>query len=161
MKYTITILKSLLTLYLGLSVIGCANYRMIDFTVISSKDTQLKIDTQAKGSRVEGIDAAWSFLFFMKRPDLKEAVDRAIENAGPDYDALIDGVVYYKQTWYVVTTRTAFKVEGTPIKTSVLQANLQKDDSNSLASQSVVYHSSRGISNDEALANLKVIKVNN
>lgn len=159
MKYAI--LKSMLTLFLGLSVIGCLNYRMIDFTVISSKDTQLKIDESAKGSRSEGADVAWSFLFFTKIPHLKEAVDLAIENAGPGYDALIDGVVYYRQTWYFVATKITFKVEGTPIKTSVLQANLQKDDSNSLASQSVLYHSSRGISNDEAWANLKLIRVNN
>ncbi len=79
MKCAIAILKLMLLLYLGLTVIGCANYRMIDFTVISSKDTQLKIDTEAKGSRVEGTDARWSFVFNFKRPDLKEAVDRAIE----------------------------------------------------------------------------------
>ncbi len=159
MKYAI--FKSMLTLFLGLSVIGCSNYRMIDFTVISSKGTQLKIDDSARGSRSEGTDVAWSFLFFSKIPHLKEAVDHAIESAGPGYDALIDGVVYYQQAWYFLATKITFKVEGTPIKTSVLQANLQKDDSNSLASQSVLYHSSQGISNDEALANLKLIRVNN
>lgn len=161
MKCAVAILKLMLPLYLGLLIIGCANYRMIDFTVISSKDTQLKIDTRAKGSRVEGTDTKWSFLFSFKRPDLKEAVDRAIEKAGPDYDALIDGVVYYRQDWYLVATKTTFKVFGTPIKTSALQANLQSSDSNILASQSVIYHSFHGISKDEALENLKIIKVNN
>lgn len=159
MKYAI--LKSMLTLCLGLSVVGCFNYRMIDFTVISSKDTQLKIDDRAKGSRSEGTDVAWSFLFFSKIPHLKEAVDLAIEKAGPGYDALIDGVVYYKKDWYFVATKLTFRVVGTPIKTSLLQANLQKDSSNSLASRPVLYHSSRGISNDEALANLKLIKAQN
>lgn len=145
-KCAIVILKLMLPLYLELSVIGCANYRMIDFTLISSKDTQLKIDTQAKGVRVEGTDTRWSFVFNFKRPDLKEAVDRAIEKAGPDYDALIDGVVYYRQDWYLVATKTTFKVFGTPIKTSALQADLQNGDSSSLASQSVLYHSSHEIS---------------
>ena len=159
MKYAI--LKLMLALYLGLSGIGCSSQRMIDFTVISSKDTQLKIDDSVKGSRSEGIDIAWQFLFFRKMPHLKEAVDLAIEKAGPGYDALIDGVVYYETGWYFVATKHTFKVVGTPIKSSLLQANLQKDDSNSLVSQSVLYHSSQGISNDEVLKTLKFIKVNN
>lgn len=158
MKYAI--LKLTLTVFLCLSVIGCS-HRMIDFTVISSKNTQLRIDPQTKGPRTEGVDSAWSVLFIPGRPDLKEAVDRAIEGAGTEYDALVDGVVYYQMMWFVFATKTGYKVQGTPINTSVLQADLQKGEGSSLASRSILYHSSKGISNDEALKKVKFINVNN
>ena len=158
MKYAI--LKLTLTVFLCLSVTGCT-IRMIDFTVISSKNMQLRIDPQTKGPRTEGVDTAWSILFFIKRPELKEAVDRAIESAGSEYDALVDGVVYHQVVWFLLGSKTAYKVQGTPINTSLLQATLQKDEGNRLASQPVLYHSSKGISNDEALKQVKFVKVNN
>lgn len=48
-------------------------------------------------------------------PNLKEATDRAIESAGPEYDALIDGVVSVKSKWYVLFSKVGYEVEGTAI----------------------------------------------
>ena len=161
MKYAITILKSMLILYMGLAITGCA-HRMLDFTAISSKNMQLQIAPNAKTSRAKGSNKAWWIISpLLASPDLKEAVDRAIESAGPDYDALIDGVIYRKTFYFFLVGSMAYEVVGTPINTSLLQANLQQDGSSGLASQSVLYHSSREISNDEALAKLKRIKVDN
>ena len=88
------------------------NQRLIDFTVISSKNVSLRLPDDAKGPRVEGKD-----MKFCTMPQLKEAVDKAIQTAGPGYDALIDGVVY--QRYEVI--RSGWVVQGTPIKTSKIK----------------------------------------
>ena len=83
-------------------VSGCSR-RMIDFTVISSKNMQLQIPSEARGPRVEGKDMAMILLLIpFGSPNLKEAVDRAIESAGPGYDALVDGVLYRQSYYFVV-----------------------------------------------------------
>ena len=71
--------------------------RLVDFTIISSKN--VTVDVKKDAPRVSG-----------KGFQLKDAIDHAIEKAGPGYDALIDGVVYDGLFRY--------KVTGTPIKTS-------------------------------------------
>ncbi len=145
-------------LLLTLLATGCSR-RMIDFTVISSKNTQLQIPTEAMGSRVEGVDEVWIFIIPFGTPNLKEAVDRAIENAGPGYDALTDGVIYQTTAYFVIAAKIGYKVVGTPIKSSLVNANLQGKNGES-TNQPLIYHSSLGISNDEALTNLKIIKGN-
>jgi hypothetical protein len=87
--------------------------RLIDFTVISSKNVTLRLPDDAKGPRSKGTE-----LKMCGRPELKAAVDKAIENAGPGYDALIDGVIYVRNEYF----RQGYVVEGTPIKTSKLKA---------------------------------------
>ena len=150
-----------LTLMLLIPLVSGCTQRMIDFTVISSKNMQLQVPSEATGPRVEGQDMVWWFFFIpLGNPNLKEAVDRAIEQAGPGYDALIDGVIYRKAYYFFVTATHGFKVVGTPIKSSLLQASLQGDDKG-LAEQSTLYHSSLGISNDAALADLKIINQGN
>lgn len=148
-------------LLLTLLVSGCSR-RMIDFTVISSKNMQLQIPPEAMGERVEGEDkVTWLFMVFgyipLGTPNLKEAVDRAIESAGPGYDALIDGAIYRIADFYLLAIQSGYKVVGTPIKTSLAHASLPKEDSR-LARSSILYHSSRGISNEAALTNLKIVK---
>lgn len=88
--------------------------RLIDFTVISSKNVTLRVPDNAKGPRVEGRE-----LKSCGTPMLKGAVDKAIEKAGPGYDALIDGVVYQRNEIF----RMGWVVQGTPIKTSKLKAS--------------------------------------
>jgi hypothetical protein len=97
-------------LAMGLS--SC-NQRLIDFTVISSKNVSLRLPDDAKGPRTKGKE-----MKMCTAPMLKAAVDKAIENAGPGYDALIDGVVYQRNEFF----RTGWVVEGTPIKTTKLKA---------------------------------------
>ena len=140
-------------LLLTLLVSGCSR-RMIDFTVISSKNTQLQIPAEAMGERVVGEDTVFVLLGVpLGTPEIKEAVDKAIQNAGPGYDALVDGVLY--QTFGLMTA--GFRIEGTPIKTSMVKGGLAAGGA-SPAKQPVLYHSSLGISNEEAVANLKIVK---
>lgn len=97
----------------------------------------------------------------MGRPNLKEAVDnRAIESAGSGYDALIDGVIYSEFYWYIITGYSGFKVVGTPIKTSQLKAELLRNGEDvDLAIKQVLFHSSLGISNEETIRNIGIVKV--
>jgi len=88
--------------------------RLIDFTVISSKNVTLRLPNDAKGPRTEGKEVK-----MCTAPMLKAAVDKAIEKAGPGYDALIDGVVFQRNEFF----RQGWVVQGTPIKTSKLKAS--------------------------------------
>ncbi len=74
--------------------------RLVDFTIISSKN--ISIDVKKDAQRVSG-----------KGFTLKDAIDHAIEKAGSGYDALIDGVVY--------SGAFRYKITGTPIKTSEIK----------------------------------------
>lgn len=134
---------------------GCTS-RLVDFTVISSKNVEgLRFDPAGKGARVEGSDSVWWFLAFpLGKPNLKNAIDRAIESAGPGYDALIDGVVYGKFTWMFLTAKSGYKVEGTPVKSATLKiSELQRNG------KSILFHSSLGVSNDEAIRKMGIIRV--
>jgi len=97
----------------ALALSSC-NQRLIDFTVISSKNVTLRLPDDAKGPRSTGKE-----MKMCTQPQLKSAVDKAIENAGPGYDALIDGVVSSRNEVF----RMGWVVEGTPIKTSKLKAS--------------------------------------
>jgi hypothetical protein len=86
---------------------------MIDFTVISSKNVSL--DSQQRGpNRVTGSVCTPVIVFPIGQPDLKTAVDRAIESAGPPYNALVDGVVKYQDKSFILG-KVCFEVTGTPI----------------------------------------------
>ena len=118
---------------------GCST-RMIDFTVISSKNAN--IQGKSYGQRAEGKDCAGLLLGLIPitgrfQPNMKEAVDRAIEAAGTGYDALIDGVIDQEILILMIYNQVCFVVEGTPINT--------KDTSTSSLelTDRVVYHHSR------------------
>ena len=99
----------------GLLCQNCT-YRVIDFTVISSKNVSLNLPENSKGQRVKGQDYVTTFLGIpWGSPNLKEATDQAIESAGAEYDALIDGVIYQKRKWYFLFGKFGYEVEGTPI----------------------------------------------
>ena len=97
----------------ALTLSSC-NQRLIDFTVISSKNVTLRLPDDGKGPRSTGKE-----MKMCTAPQLKAAVDKAIENAGPGYDALIDGVVFSRNEFF----RAGWVVEGTPIKTGKLKAS--------------------------------------
>ena len=82
---------------ISLSIIICSCGRLVDFTMISSKNVEINVKKDAP--RVSG--KGWS---------VKDALDDAIEKAGPGFDALMDGVIYEGLFKYRVT--------GTPIKTT-------------------------------------------
>ena len=101
-------MKKLLVLALVFAVtsmFSACTIRMVDFTVISSKNADVKGKV---GKRVKGSDGSCTLVY----PNMKEAIDRAIEQE-PGADALVDGVVYYKYYyfWHV------YEVEGTAIST--------------------------------------------
>jgi hypothetical protein len=107
---------------------------MVDFTVISSKN--VKVPSKARGSRVSAQDCVPVIFFPLGIPNMKEAIDRAIEGAGPDYDALVDGVVYQINQSFILG-QLCYKVEGTPINTKSA-VSLNMDEQNHL-----LFHSRR------------------
>ncbi|MCU0843520.1 MAG: hypothetical protein MUC76_01175 [Spirochaetes bacterium] len=85
---------------------SACTYRLVDFTVISSKNTAVKGKV---GKRVKGSDGR---CVFGGPPNMKEAIDRAIQQQ-PGADALIDGVLYMKVYPYY----QVYEIEGTAINT--------------------------------------------
>ncbi|HVO22361.1 MAG TPA: hypothetical protein VMW56_01890 [Candidatus Margulisiibacteriota bacterium] len=139
-----------MTLALALLVCGCS-VRMLDFTLLSSKNVEMRIPPEAKGKRVTGTDMVVVVLLPFGIPNLKEAVDRAIESAGPGYDALIDGVVYNEQYAFLIG-QVGYKVEGTPVKTGeVRAAALMRGEDPEVVLRQLLRHSPRGVSNEEAI----------
>ena len=112
-----SILK-LAVLVVLLSTISSCSYRLIDFTVISSKNVSLKID-KTQGIRVSGSSNALLGIGV----SIKDAMDKALQSAGPEYDLLIDGVVKINDYFLVA----GYKVEGTAISTSKIKASLGKE----------------------------------
>jgi len=124
-------------------VLGCTQ-RVTDFTVISTKNTN--VVSYKEGPRIQGKDCGYMILSIpVSSPDMKEAIDKAIENAGPGYDALIDGVVYYTQLWAVVFWEFCYVVEGTPISTRQSSADILNELE---LDGRIIYHSKLEIEND-------------
>ena len=98
-------------------VCGCA-IRLVDFTIISTKNVDLSNGANFKRaqSRVEGTDSVSIIIFIpIGMPNMKEAIDKAIESV-PGAIALLDGVVTYKW-WYIpyIFGKSMYIVEGTPL----------------------------------------------
>lgn len=107
-------LKRVSVFLFGLFLLSGCTIRMVDFTVISTKNA--RVPSVEKGPRTEGKDCVVVFLFPWGIPNMKEAIDNAIESAGPEYDALVDGVVYMQNHNFLIGVQ-CYKVEGTPINT--------------------------------------------
>ena len=107
----------LLFCVLAFSIIGCAT-RLVDFTIISTKNIDLArgADFKRGPSRVEGEDKASIIIFIPTgTPNIKEAIDRAIESV-PGAIALLDGVVTAKAFWIpYIYGESSYIVEGTPL----------------------------------------------
>jgi hypothetical protein len=100
---------------------------MLDFTLISTKNVDLTKASQFKrgNNRVNGEDGVYWILYFpLGSPNLKEAVDRAIEKI-PGCIALVDGVVYHESWWAILTGYSSYVIEGTPlIDPSLISSNV-------------------------------------
>lgn len=111
----ITYLTAMLIAVLTLS--SCSQ-RLVDFTVISSKNHAINFDldqgkaTSGKSMGVFGIGT-----------NIKDAMDEAIVNAGPQFDILINGVVRAKNYMFY----GGFVVEGTAVSSKQLIADLGQD----------------------------------
>lgn len=109
-KYTIILACAALVLS------GCKT-RMIDYTIISSKNVDIsKIKTFKHGTdRAVGQDITYVILFIPTgTPNLKEALDRAIQGV-PGAVALVDGVVYVESGYFLLGGYSGFTVEGTAL----------------------------------------------
>lgn len=92
--------------------------RIMDFTLISSKNvplTETGAQFQHAQKRVKGVDASSMILgIVFKKPDLKQAVDNAIEQY-PGAVALSDGVIYSKGWSIILYGKVKYEVTGTPV----------------------------------------------
>lgn len=109
--------KILVVLILFFAATGCSQ-RLIDFTIISSKNMDLSqaASFQRGQSRVKGEDAKHIIIFIPTGvPNAKEALDRAIESV-PGAVALVDGVIT-SHWWYIpyIYGKSWYVVEGTPL----------------------------------------------
>jgi hypothetical protein len=101
---------------------GCT-VRVVDFTVISTKN-QVATAGYAEGPRTKGEDCVTVVFVPFGTPNLKVAIDRAIEAAGPGFDVLVDGVVNSKSA--VVFGSNCYEVEGTPINSQAANGHGKK-----------------------------------
>jgi hypothetical protein len=109
---------SIIVLGLTAFIISSCSHRVLDFTLISSKNVDLtKGASFVRGKdRVEGKDMVhWIIIIPTGTVNIKEAVDRAIEST-PGCVALLDGVIYTKFWWipYIYGQQSA-TIEGTPL----------------------------------------------
>lgn len=115
---------------LFLAVAGCSQ-RLVDFTIISSKNIDLSQAAafQRGQSRVEGEDVKHIIIFIPTGiPNAKEALDRAIESM-PGAIALVDGVIT-RRWWYIpyIYGRSWYVVEGTPLINSKIASTKPTGD---------------------------------
>lgn len=90
-------------------------YRLVDFTVISSKNVDIRMD-KTMGKKTNGDKTYFLGIGF----NLKDALDIALDKAGPGYDLLVDGVVRYTAAPFVAIV----KVEGTAISSSKMRLSM-------------------------------------
>lgn len=96
---------------------GCTT-RITDFTMISTKNVELARAATFKRatSRTRGKDTAYIIVSVPTGlPNMKEAIDRAIESV-PGTIALVDGVVFHF-AWQIplIYGEDSYIVEGTPL----------------------------------------------
>ena len=98
--------------------LSSCTHRVTDFTIISTKNYPIGRDAASlkKASfRVKGVDKTHTVLMIpFGTPNLKEAIDRAIE-AYPGAVGLSDGVVKNKSWFVFLYGQNSFIVEGTPV----------------------------------------------
>ena len=116
MKNSKSVLPMFLVVFLILTS-GCTT-RLVDFTVISTKNAEIGVD-KTKGKRTEGEKTYFLGFGF----NLKDALDNALENAGTKYDLLVDGVVTYTNLPFVVKVN----VKGIAVSSSDLLGELGEE----------------------------------
>lgn len=106
--------------------------RLGDFTVMSTKNVSIKGN---RGDRVKGQSCMTLILGIpVGAVDLKAAVDRAIEGAGPGFDALEDAVLSSRTVFLLLFGQSCLMVEGTSVSTKGGGARLN--------GEKLFYHSS-------------------
>lgn len=110
--YKFSIFAILLTALISFS--SCS-YRLVDFTIISSKNHSLNLDL-SQGKQVEGSSKG----FLGLGATIKDAMDKALQSAGSEYDLLVNGVVRVQDYFFV----SGYKVTGTAVSSAKLKAML-------------------------------------
>lgn len=107
--------KGLIMVALAVMTLTSCSFRLVDFTVISSKNVNLNID-RSQGVKTEGKKSYFLGIGW----NIKDAMDEALEAAGPEYDMLVDGVVRYTSYPFV----SGVTVEGTAVSTKAMKARM-------------------------------------
>ena len=110
-------------------VFSSCTQRLVDFTIISTKNVDLSNAPNFKRGkqRNEGTDRVyWILSIPLGIPNMKEAIDRAIEQT-PGAVALVDGVVSSKAMWFILSGYSEYIVEGTPLIDPSLANNVELD----------------------------------
>ncbi len=120
-------INSFLSLALVLFVLSGCTHRITDFTVISTKNFPIGAENptalKKADKRVKGVDKAHMIVCIPTgTPNLKQAIDRAIESY-PGAVGLADGVVKSKGWSILLYGQNGFIVEGTPIYEVQTQGN--------------------------------------
>jgi len=98
------------------SLVGCGG-RLGDFTMLSSKQFNVPVNSMEKGARVTGEDCSNHFLFFRFghiHPSVKTAIDQAIEKESAN--ALVDAVVEWNEVEFIIFGSVCYTVTGTAVK---------------------------------------------
>lgn len=111
------IMKTVTAACATLALTACSQ-RMVDFTMISSKNIDLAraAEFQRGSARIRGEDVKPIIILFpMGEPSAKEAMDNAIESV-PGAVGLMDGVIT-SHWWYIpyIYGQFSVEVEGTPL----------------------------------------------
>lgn len=141
LKKNIMKINHLLTFVFCVLILSSCTTRLVDFTVISSKNVNLNID-KTKGKKVEGKK---SYVFGIGL-NIKDAMDIALESAGQEYDLLVDGVVRATGVFFITTV----KVEGIAVVSETMEKSLGSLGYEEwLASQNLTYDKRNQVVNSE------------
>lgn len=105
----------LFTILLSAFLISGCTVRLVDYTVISTKNAELGVD-RSLGVPTDGKESYFLGIGF----NLEDAIDEALEKAGTKYDLMIDGVVSYQNLPFV----SVVKVDGLAVSSAELEASL-------------------------------------
>lgn len=119
--------KTIIVFCVSLVLAGCSQ-RIVDFTVISSKNIDLSrgADFKRSSTRIKGENKKNIIIFIPTGiPNAKEAMDKAIESV-PGAVGLVDGVIT-QHSWYIpyIYGEMSIEVEGTPLIDPLLQRGYQ------------------------------------
>lgn len=107
-------------------ILGSCTHRLTDFTVISTKNVPLGIEStkiKKADTRVKGVDKSHIILFLpIGSPNMKEAIDKAIHQH-PGCVGLADGVVKSSFWDAILYGQSSYIVEGTPLYIDNSEAN--------------------------------------
>jgi hypothetical protein len=124
-------IKLIFVLLSFILVLSSCAFKKGDLTILSTND--IDYHGEVTDNKVEGLHCRPVFFVPIRFPRLDFAVKDALENAGPEYDALIDVTVYELNQSFIIG-RFCFKVEGIPINTKKRSAVTNENNKNLLRS---------------------------